>query len=385
MKRSRFLARALEQEARQLRGYFLFAGSMRLQRQWMEQTRPDDAYDQTVLLDIHKIAFDGEQGRRLHAMVNLLTRGGYRVWLTPRLCFFQSAKKEYKRRALENVYHCGDVGTPAKFDLCITDRRTECPVSQRTMRLVGDTNRQLRQDELPLPYTMHPDHLDSREDLRLAHYRSQQRRWLLFFGGNRDPKEYHCSEEYGHVKTVPRPRLVTLAESCFVDTTQIPASAIALGEQLESDCDGLVILDAKLHRVEPSRWLDVVSHSQFFLAAPGTTYPVSHNCVEALAVGTIPILEYPELFQPALTHDENCLVYRGEREFQQLMARIKTLPADEIARLRHGAMRYYDEHLTPQSFVQKLGDTSFHRLHMFAYLAVPGAENSPREVCHSIA
>tara|TARA_R110002073_G_scaffold65408_34_gene163536 strand:+ start:19791 stop:20984 length:1194 start_codon:yes stop_codon:yes gene_type:complete len=375
MKRVRWFARAVEQEARQLRGYFLFAGSIKRQRQWRRLERANESYGHTVLLDISKIIFDGEQGRRIHALVNLLTRGGYRVWLTPRVCFFQNANKVYKWRALEHVYEYGMEGTPAKFDLCITDRRRVCPVANRTLRLTSDTQRQLSDRDLPVPYTIHPDHMDAREDLNFQTYRDTQRRWLVFFGGDRRSDAYHPSEQYTHFKSTPRPRLVQLAEECFQDNLQLPDSEDALNKLMDTDSNSLVILDSARYRVAPSRWLPVVSRAKFFLAAPGQTYPHSHNCIESLAIGTIPILEYNERFQPALEHGVNCLVYRGEQQFRQLMTEIRAMPESSIQQMRQGAIAYYDEYLSPQSFVHRLTADAFDRLHMYPYLARPGISN----------
>jgi hypothetical protein len=380
MKRVRLFARAIESEARQLRGYLPFAGAKKRYQRWMQQESTCEPYDQTVLLDIHRIAFDGEQGRRLHALVCALTRGGYRVWLMPRICFFQTAEKAYKRQALKRVFHLGDPETPENFDLCITDRKFDCPVASRTVRLTGDINRRLRPDELAIPYTMHPDHLENGEDQRLERYRNHPRRWLLFFGGYNDPKHYHASDQYGHFTTLPRTQVTGIAQQCFQDRTCIPENADQLDRQRSQDFDGLVILDSSKYRTPSSGWLDLVSHSKFFLAAPGTTYPVCHNCVESLAVGTIPILEYAQLFQPALQHGVNCLIYRGESELRQLMSDLPLIDAAEVQRLSRGAAKYYDDHLSATAFVQKLADDSVHHLHMFAYLAMPSSSPTKKKV-----
>jgi hypothetical protein len=371
MKCVRLFARAIESEARQLRGYLPFAGAKQRYQRWLQQESVGQSYNQTVLLDIHRIAFDGEQGRRLHALVTSLTRGGYRVWLMPRVCFFQTAEKAYKKQALKRVFHLGDPETPENFDLCITDQKFDCPVASRTVRLTDDIHRQLRSAELAIPYSMHPDHLENGEDQRLDHYRNQKRRWLLFFGGYNDPRHYHASGHYGHTQTMPRTQVTGLAQQCFQGRIHVPENAEQLERLREQDHDGLVMLDSSKYRSPSSSWLDLVSHSKFFLAAPGTTYPVCHNCVESLAVGTIPILEYDQLFQPALRHGVNCLTYRGETELSQLMAELPLISAAEVKRLSLGAAKYYDEHLSADSFVKSLNQDSVQYLHMFAYLAKP--------------
>src|SRR5690606_36436302 len=55
------------------------------------------------------------------------------------------------------------------------------------------------------------------------------------------------------------------------------------------------------------QWLELMSRSEFFIAPPGVLMPFSHNIIEAMGVGTIPITQYGHLFDPPLLDGETCL------------------------------------------------------------------------------
>ena len=94
---------------------------------------------------------------------------------------------------------------------------------------------------------------------------------------------------------------------------------------------------------------------------------MSHNIIEAMAVGSIPITQYPELFFPPLEDGVNCLVFSGEADLASTVQRAMDLSEQRRQALSQAAARYYDEHLSPSSTVSGL-------------LAMPGREISLRLV-----
>ena len=140
-----------------------------------------------------------------------------------------------------------------------------------------------------------------------------------------------------------------------------------------SEWDGFTFVDSDQYRLPGKEWLRTLSHANFFLAAPGTTYPMSHNCVESLAVGTIPVLEYASVFRPTLTDGVNCLTYKGKKGFRRTLSRLQDMEALEIERLRKGAVEYYDKYLGPERMVEQLMQADMSKLHLHAHLAKPAA------------
>jgi hypothetical protein len=82
--------------------------------------------------------------------------------------------------------------------------------------------------------------------------------------------------------------------------------------------------------------------------------PLCHNLIESLSRGVVPILEHPEFLDPPLEHGVNCLVFRGRDELVKTFERVFQLAPAEILRLRQGAYAYYQAHLAPGQFAQRL-------------------------------
>ena len=92
-----------------------------------------------------------------------------------------------------------------------------------------------------------------------------------------------------------------------------------------------ILVDAARARIPTSRWLPTIAATDFLVCAPGMAMPMSHNIIEALGVGTIPLTNYPEWFLPALENGVNCLVFR---DTDDLIERV-----DEILRMPGGTTR----------------------------------------------
>jgi hypothetical protein len=101
------------------------------------------------------------------------------------------------------------------------------------------------------------------------------------------------------------------------------------------------------------QWVSFLSRSEFFVAPPGVCMPFSHNIVESMATGTIPITEYPEMFEPALESGVNCLAFNGGAGLVETIRNAISLPQTEIQRMRRAVSEYYDTHMGPVSVVNK--------------------------------
>jgi hypothetical protein len=73
-----------------------------------------------------------------------------------------------------------------------------------------------------------------------------------------------------------------------------------------------------------------------------------------MAVGTIPITNYPEWMRPNLVHMENCIVFDDEADLIRKVQLALSLDKSEIARMRANVIDYYRKHLDPRIFVRGL-------------------------------
>ena len=79
-----------------------------------------------------------------------------------------------------------------------------------------------------------------------------------------------------------------------------------------------------------------------------------HNITEAMAVGTIPITNYPEWLDPHLTHLENCIVFRNESDLIERLESALAMPDAQVAAMRRRVIDYYERHLTANCFVERV-------------------------------
>lgn len=112
-------------------------------------------------------------------------------------------------------------------------------------------------------------------------------------------------------------------------------------------------------------WLEVLSKSNFFVCPPGVIMPSSHNSIEAMAVGTIPLINYPEWFYPRLEHMKNCIEFSNEKDLISQVKHISNMKQTQIEQMRNNVIEYYEKYLLPQSFQQKILDDSTDRTTLF--------------------
>jgi hypothetical protein len=82
--------------------------------------------------------------------------------------------------------------------------------------------------------------------------------------------------------------------------------------------------------------------------------PMCHNLVEAMAVGTIPITNYPEWFDPDLRHMENCIVFDDRDDLIDKLHYALNITPDQLEFLRNNVISYYERHLKQQNFIHNI-------------------------------
>ena len=177
------------------------------------------------------------------------------------------------------------------------------------------------------------------------------RRTRVLFAGNADAALYSdgtVAKVFGKIG-----RLEILAT---LDTAFRPQ----ITRQLEGDSSSpggrprIVVCEASSCYVPQVRFLETLSRCAFFVAAPGVAVPMCHNAVEAMSVGAVPILNYPEQFHPPLEHGVNCLAFSTADELTRCVREALSMDDGRVAVLRLGASDYYDRHLRPEAVVRSV-------------------------------
>ncbi len=147
-------------------------------------------------------------------------------------------------------------------------------------------------------------------------------------------------------------------------------SIIELERYIESEIDKKVILiDTSVNfKIGGEKLKIILQGFDFYFAAPGIIIPQSHNIIEAMSVGNIPILHktYANLFRPVLQNNINCLIYETIDEMNNTINKIFDLPDEKILNLRKNVSEYYIKNLTPEAVVTKIENNNYIKIFLQA-------------------
>ena len=205
-----------------------------------------------------------------------------------------------------------------------------------------------------MPYPMHPATFPFSGREQLAALRKTKSRGPIFFAGNQKPK-YGDERMRKNFAMLSRLEILEELARSFPDRIK-PTMNSAAGHDARGVSRAIVISDSRIDPIAACDWLATIAKARFFLCCPGSAQPVCHNLVEAMSVGTIPILEYDERMTPTLRDGENAICFRGRRGLIDAIDRIDQLTSDQIIRLSNNAANHYDRHLCCTTFMRRLRD-----------------------------
>ena len=304
-----------------------------------------------------------ESGRLPFAVLNPFVLAGYEVLvydnLRARLVnFFQRDEADLPETARLTLSMSGVVFTsrmpddPGEF-LYLFDRPLEAASGRIWRRCL-----QVRFDmfapywlraPVMAPYAMHPAQALLATPEVLAQLRVSPRRMRVLFAG--DSQGYVRNRvRYPGPKLPRREVLATLKERLGDAITAVSSS-----EQIDQLCDaGFVdrfVLSDSGSGISPSDWLPTLAKADFFLCPPGIVMPMCHNVIEAMAVGTIPLISYAEWLHPNLEHLTNCIVFDGRADLVEKMRLALSMPELQVNAMRANVVAYYESHLRPEVVV----------------------------------
>lgn len=297
-----------------------------------------------------------EQGRLLFTLLHIFAQGGYRIHLYNNL-----ADKDLDKYG-KLVYTLPDLdltdAPPAETGnwLYLHDQLDSSIARQpwhKRIQVRFDMFAPFHYaDPIIMPFPMHPLQVNtSPEQIEAA--RSRQRTLRIFFSGDTN----HYGREWVRYPSpkLPRKPIIDAIIADLGPSLQIvddPAVFRGLGQG--GYINKCVITASSEIRIEPQDWLDTLTMSDFFLSPPGIVMPMCHNIIEAMAVGAIPITNYPEWLDPHLRHMENCIVFDDRADLIAKLNGVLAMGEAEIARLRRNVIEYYDAHMRPVTFIDRI-------------------------------
>lgn len=284
----------------------------------------------------------GHEGRRLFTLKNLKIASNFST--LPKPAAIVSSRKL----------------TISQFSHVSTQILLETDVSRSIQELNSNT--------FLMPYGVHPALLQDYEGLtqKIQHLRHQKRSISIFFSGNTKYnhfryfiEEYFCVPSRDHcveflLENAESLKLINITNSKQRDQIIINPAQYQEYSVVLCTCKGLA-----------ENWLPELASANFFLALPGLYMLMCHNVIEAMAVGSIPILSYENWFSPALVHGKNCFTYRRLEELPELIESINRMSEERIAEMRAAVIEYFDRYLNPVSIAAFLQTQQGSPLHVY--------------------
>jgi len=297
-----------------------------------------------------------EQGRLLFSLLNAFGVSGYSVHLFDDLPEEKLGKYGLMARSLPNVALTTTVppgGAEMLYVFDHEDRGIGRRRWRKKVRVGFDIFSRfwLRRPVL-MPFPVHPVHARGFGE-RLEALRSNRRNIRVLFSG--EMTGYTSNRITYPGPKLPRADVVNTIRDRLGERVVFVQDDAVLDRTLACPYyQGCVIVDTGKLRIPEQRWLETLAKVDFFLSPPGIVMPMCHNAVEALSVGSIPIINYAEWFSPALRHMENCIVFEGQDDLVAKMLSVLSMEEDAIAAMRRRAISYYDSHLSARAFTTAL-------------------------------
>ena len=210
------------------------------------------------------------------------------------------------------------------------------------------------------PYTLPANiFFQYRHHLRIPEFRKCRRRMRVFFCGNND-------EGYAANPVCRNTGMMHRGGVCAVLAKHSASRPVGTREQLHAVCDApgpvLALVDSRSLRINQQDWLPTLAMSDFFVCAPGVSMPMCHSAIEAMAVGAIPIINYPHWFEPALANGVNALSFATPAELRAALDTALEMDVNEVEAMRSRALAYYDQYVDPIGFFAELEKTGLSRV-----------------------
>jgi len=281
---------------------------------------------------------------------------GYVVYVKNNFRFISNCDKNFKVLfGLKHVYISNKLPNSTRRLYYFHDHKsTFIKGIKKTIFLNPDIYNGLQGDSIQMPSPMSPAiYLKGQSDIEKN--RKKRRAMKIFFSGNQD-KEYDNPIFETFFRKVNRYKASQILINTLMKQELLLIEGSIQWEELKKSYQNKLVLNYWIwsrfgsknldSRVNEENWLKTLSQSDFFLALPGIRIPLSFNIVEAMSVGTIPILEYSEIFHPQLTHMKNCIIYDGKEDLISKIRNVLKMKANEIAVLKRYVIQYYENHLS---------------------------------------
>ncbi|WP_049629614.1 glycosyltransferase [Cellvibrio sp. pealriver] len=328
-------------------------------RRWLHQQNRLIPQDKPlVVFDFRDSRIDGPQGRRFYCLFIFFIRAGFYPVFRENYLVLGNMREKHKQFCLQEAFSVLRNERELRGEYVLVTDKMYSGLGGRAGKIININYQPGYQPTdacFPMPFPMFSPIYACKQDLQLTRYQNQTRQWQIFFGGDAKADKYNKQSIRTIYNKLSRAQILQILSSTLDHEYYCELNNQAELNQLKQTTHtGVVVMNNRHCKVAPEQWLSTLAQSRFFIACPGVRYPMSHNLVESMAVGTIPITQYPELFFPALEDGKNCLVFSGEKDLVDVIKMAINMSERDIATIAKGAIRYYDEYLSPHQCIDRL-------------------------------
>lgn len=329
-----------------------------------------------------------EMGRLLFSLLDGFASAGYRIQLFDNLPASELGKYGPLAYSLPHLTVTATLPADTRQMIYLFDEEDPAAgkrVWRKQVQVRYDVfSRYWFSDPIVMPYPVHPVHSGADLPERLTECRRIERRMRIFFSG--DAEGYVRTRIRYPDEKLPRLEIINAIRERLGEPLSLVEDEAGLAKELAGNGypDRFVLADPGRFRIDSTKWLNTLAMADFFLCPPGYVMPMCHNTVEAMAVGTIPIINYPEWFQPGLTHLENCIVFGDASDLIRQLHGAIAMGSDQIAEMRRRVIDYYDRYLTAESFTRRIEDSKQRKVIVLMITDANTARNASRLNRHSV-
>ena len=328
------------------------------------KTLPQGRKSMLFVLDDERLYRDRDgSGRYAYLIMNSFSESGYNIYF-------------YKKVSLLRFFQFGIRGR-AIYSIKNLKFITRLPDNSEDMNLAFDSVREdiLRRkwkkityvnvlkptfckvgEVISIPYFLHASMYQYNVISSLEGCRENQRKMRIFFGGNTLRSGYDFQSIKNIYNQLNRHEALSAVLGAGDKRIKVVENKERFYKLLNGDNyinEFYIYQTDKLPPIVNKDWLNIVSKSDFFLCFSGTDLPMCHNAIESLAVGTIPIISYPDWFFPPLEHRKNAILYSGKEDLINKINEVFEMSSDEIEAMRKNAIMYYENNLSRVSFMDR--------------------------------
>ena len=203
-----------------------------------------------------------------------------------------------------------------------------------------------------MPYFMHPSVYHGGHHIRPLLDPKTERLVKLGFFGTRDAAFYTMNF---HFPILNREEILEVLFDNYESEIDIVKSPVSRWSKhriaVSLDCKGG---DHSTKAFMPlSEYLKALEACDFFLSPPGCVMPISHNLIEGMACGSIPVINSSDYLFPKLQNGLNCLSFSTKEELKSALEAVLAMPPEKVKMMRTNVIRYYNDHLKPGCWLPK--------------------------------